>query len=101
MAKISVVADQQILSDFEAEHIVRKRLTSDEAKNLVSNVEILSTQTGVLGLQYVVFTAIVHVEYSILQGPYPFEAAKNEVRAILNRLLGDTDVDVRFVGDPR
>ncbi len=89
---ITMVADWQIWGDVDAETVITEYLQEAVDRGELTAFEILLVSGGgAFSLKYVAFMAFAEFEFEDLVKP------KKRARRLLNRVVHDTDVKVRWV----
>lgn len=89
---VRIYADWKIWGDVEAREHIADLLSAAYEDGKISNYEILAATDGALfGLMYVSFYVDTKFRFEDLIKP------KKEARRLLNEIVSDTDVDVRWI----
>lgn len=88
-------AEYQMMGDFEGTGWAHHVFSIAVAEGKISDYNVLASNIGTFGLQLVQFT--VDVPIAKLEG-YSVERAKEWFTDRLNEIVGDSDVEVRWVG---
>lgn len=95
MSVFLYVAEYQLLSDMEGKSWAYGVL--DEAKHAkkIQDYSVIDSFPGAFGLQLVIFTVVVPA--SDLNWVDDNETIKENARKLLNEIVGDTDVELRWI----
>lgn len=94
---ITIVAEQQLLTDGDPQRIMTEVLTDAQKAGLITRFEITHVYPGVWGLQLVTFTVAREIDGNRFKAEHDAEQAKAAAKALLDFIIGDTDVDVRWI----
>lgn len=93
---VPVLAEYQLMSDMTGEEYGEACLGDAKAEGVIEDYTLHTSVPGVWGLQLIVFTALVRLPRGI-QWP----AAKDHTTDLLNLVMQDSDVEVRWLGQPK
>lgn len=88
---VRAVAEYQLFTDDEGYNWMFETLQQAQAATRIQSFVVLSSERGVFGLQLVTFTVDLYLGAETAKG------IKRDVRKLLNELIGDTDVNVRWI----
>lgn len=91
---VRAVADYQLFGDVDGIRWMQQMLQQATTEGKLKDFEVLSSVTGNWGIRFVTFT----VDAEIV--PAQFENLKSILASWLNAIIGDSDVEVRWVGVP-
>lgn len=89
------VADYELFGDVDAAEWMTAVLQKEKDELSIHDFKVLNSTSGAFGIQFVTFIVDMDAPESVLRTND--EAAAYGVE-ILNRMIGDTDVSVRWVG---
>lgn len=89
---IRYTAEYQLMSDYMGYEWANLTLVRAKINQEIEDFRVLSSEYGPWGLQLVTFTVDVNVP-----GEITYEDAKDYGEHLLNRIVGDSDVSVRWV----
>lgn len=89
-----LVAEYQLLSDEEGKSWARSVLDAAVSAKKILNYSVIESIPGTFGLQLVIFTVTTLLTVSQESDK---ESIKNDALKLLNEIVGDTDVDLRWI----
>jgi hypothetical protein len=92
MTLVKVVAEYQMMTDDDAATIMRERLSAGVAAGQVESFDLTGTYVGQWGVVLCDFTVLVNVNPD-----WTWQRVKDYTTDLLNGIIFDTDVTVRWV----
>lgn len=99
---VKFLAEYQMMGDMEGKDFMTLQLSSEMAReedSRLSAFTVLDSIGGTWGIQLIVFTVDVPVRIFENESIKSRDDAKDYVQGFLNEIVGDSDVEVRWVSN--
>lgn len=97
---VRFLAEYQMMGDLTGHEFMTQALNAEMAKeedSRLSAFKVLESLPGTWGIQLIVFTVDVPIRHFEQEGIKSRDDAKDLVQGWLNEIVGDSDVEVRWV----